>query len=376
MTTRLTRALVAFALTIGVGLAAASAAGADPGDHAGHAVFALTDQATNSVVSYSRSSDGSLAYAGTYATGGAGESASGAAADPLASQGGLALAEGGHVLLAVNSGSNTVSAFDVNGSSLRLVQQVPSFGSFPVSISVHGNVAAVLNSGSTGSVVEYLILGDHLVAIPWSVRSLNLNNTSPPNYLAGAGQVGFSPNGRFLVVTTKSSTSQYEVFAVRGDGFLSLTPTVTNAANGVPFAFVFDPAGRVVAAEAAGSWVTTYSIVPSGALVEINSVSDTQSALCWISTARGYYYGSNAGSGDVSSFTVSPSGTASVLAVSAATAHHGTIDSAASPDGRFLYVESGGAGTIDAFAVNPDGSLSFVQTTTGLPVPFEGIAVS
>jgi len=52
-------------------------------------------------------------------------------------------------------------------------------------------------------------------------------------------------------------------------------------------------------------------------------------------------------------------------------------DAAASPDGRFLYVQTGAAGGVDAFRVGPDGALTPAGSVT---VPGaaggEGIAVS
>jgi 6-phosphogluconolactonase (cycloisomerase 2 family) len=105
-------------------------------------------------------------------------------------------------------------------------------------------------------------------------------------------------------------------------------------------------------------------------------VSDGQGALCWVTSARGVFYGSNAASATVSSFTVSPEGSPSLLTQVAASTHPGTTDSAASPDGRFLYVSSGGSGALDALAVNQDGSLTPLQTLWGLPTSFEGIAAN
>src|SRR5438552_16196201 len=88
--------------------AAASGAGAD------HAVFVQTDDpAGNSIVAYARHDDGTLTFAGTYATGGNGGRAAGAAVDPLASQGGLVYDANHALLLAPNAGSNTVSVFGV-----------------------------------------------------------------------------------------------------------------------------------------------------------------------------------------------------------------------------------------------------------------------
>jgi 6-phosphogluconolactonase (cycloisomerase 2 family) len=367
-------ALVA-GLVSGIGLVATQAvAGAVP-VHRG-AAFVLTDAPTNSVIAYSRAVDGTLTPAGTYATGGAGLSAVGAAADPIASQGGLALAQGDHELLAVNSGSNSVSVFHVDGAQLTLTDQVSSGGSFPVSIATFGSLVAVLNAGSQGSVAEFALVGGHLVALPGQVRSLGLNNTSPPFFVNGPGQVGYSPNGHFLIVTTKSSSNSFEVFGVSPFGRLSDTAAVTPSATPVPFAFSFDRQGDIVAVEAAKSTLSVYSINHDGSLTTIGSVGDGQAALCWVTEARGIFYGSNAGSASVSSFTVAPNGSPSLVNATAGSAFPGTIDSAASPDGRYLYVESGGSGKLSVFATNPSGILTSLQVVTGLPVPYEGIAVS
>ena len=55
----------------------------------------------------------------------------------------------------------------------------------------------------------------------------------------------------------------------------------------------------------------------------------------------------------------------------------GTVDSAASPGGRFLYVQTGAAGIVDEFAVSLGGALTEVGSVT-VPgaVGGEGIAVS
>jgi 6-phosphogluconolactonase (cycloisomerase 2 family) len=253
---------------------------------------------------------------------------------------------------------------------------VPSGGLFPVSITSHDDLVTVLNAGGAGSVNEYRLQWGRLVALNNETRSLGLSNTTPPNYLAGAGQVGYSPNGQFLIVTTKGSSSSYDVFTVGAWGDLSTNATVTAAANAVPFAFTFDASGRIVAAEASNSSVSTYSIGSGGSLTLVGTVKDGQAALCWISGAQGYFFGSNAGGADVSSFGESAAGAPTLLNAKAALTHPGTTDSAVSPDGAFLYVESGGSGALDAFAINADGSLTPIETLWNLPRPYEGIAVS
>ncbi len=371
------RSLAAASLVVGVGVATSLAAGADaPRDNA-HALFVLTDNAgSNSVLSYARSSDGSVALAGTYATGGLGAVAAGAVADPLASQGGLALVNGGRELIAVNPGSNTISVFGVDGTHLYLQQQLSSGGLFPNSVASSGDLVAVLNAGGAGSVAEFRVRDGWLHPLRNQVRSLGLSNTPVPNFLRAPGQVGYTPDGSHLVVTTKLSTNAFDVFSVGDDGQLGASPTVTPALNAVPFAFNFDAAGHLVSAEASTSSVSTYVVNADGSLTPIGTVSDGAKALCWISSANGYVFGDNAGSASVSSFSESASGAPTLVAASAATAHAGTTDSTVSPDGTTLYVESGGAGTLDVYQIGAQGSLTPVETLFNIPVASEGIVAS
>jgi hypothetical protein len=96
------------------------------------------------------------------------------------------------------------------------------------------------------------------------------------------------------------------------------------------FAFTFDAAGRLVSGEAGASSVTTYKIQPGGTLSDPKSQSDGQVALCWILQVRGYYFVSNTGSNNLSSFQIDSSGQPTLLAAVAATTNPGPIDLAAS----------------------------------------------
>ena len=82
------------------------------------AVFVQTNElAGNHVVVYDRGADGRLTQAGTYATGGnGGAAAPGTESDRLASQGSLAYDAGRSLLVAVNAGSDSISAFKVQGA--------------------------------------------------------------------------------------------------------------------------------------------------------------------------------------------------------------------------------------------------------------------
>ncbi|MFL5910645.1 MAG: lactonase family protein [Gaiellaceae bacterium] len=348
----------------------------DGEDGHGKVVFVQTNELTgNQIAVYDRGHDGRLHRAGTYPTGGnGGAAAPGTESDHLASQNSLVYDRPHQLLLAVNAGSNTVSAFAVRGDRLDLMDVEPSGGQFPASIAVHGDLAYVLNSGGTGIVQGYRIDHGGLTPIPDSARSLGLANTNPPNFLMSPGQVGFTPDGGQLIVTTKASTSSYEVFQVGHDGRLSAAPVVTPSATPVPFAFTFGPAGRLVGGEAGASSVTTYRIQETGALTDPKSQSDGQAALCWIRQVRGFYFVSNTASNDVSAFRVDGSGQPVLVAPIAATTNPGPIDLASSDD--FLYVETGITGTVDEFRVGHDGTLAPIGSVDDLPPGIEGIVAT
>ena len=109
----------------------AGALPASAGHHPRHwqsqrqALYVQTDNTTaNSIMVYDRGWNGTLHFAGSYATGGKGGQAAGSAVDPLASQGSLTTAANGQVLLAVNAGSDSVSLFSIAGGDKPLLKQV------------------------------------------------------------------------------------------------------------------------------------------------------------------------------------------------------------------------------------------------------------
>jgi 6-phosphogluconolactonase (cycloisomerase 2 family) len=342
----------------------------------GKVVFVQTNEpAGNRIVVYDRGADGRLSEAGVYPTGGlGGVAAPGTESDTLGSQGSLAYDSAHRVLLAVNAGSDTVSTFRVRGDRLRLVDVEASGGQFPASIAVHDGLVYVLNAGGTGIVQGFRLSRHGVTPISGSARSLGLANTNPPNFLTSPGQVGFTPDGVKLLVTTKASGSAIDVFSVGSDGLLSATPVVNASATPVPFAFTFDPAGRLVSGEAGTSSVTTYQIQPGGMLTDPRSQSDGQVALCWILRVGGFYYVSNTGSNTLSSFEIDASGQPSLLSAVAATTNPGPIDLASSDD--FLYAQTGINGTVDEFHVVGDGTLEPLGTVAGLPSGIEGIAAT
>ena len=373
------RAALASLAVTGAFVGAQGARAADTSGAADPAVFVQTNQPDgNQIVVYDRAADGTLTQAGTYATGGRGGIAVGAPSDHLASQGSLVYDADHRLLFAVNAGSDSLSVFRVDGDVLTLQQVVSSGGGFPASIAVHDNLLYVLNAGGAGILQGFRIDGHQVHPIQGSARTLSLANTDPPFFLTSPGQVGFTPDGRQLIVTTKGSGSTIDVFAVAPSGRLSDTPVLNPSATPAPFAFMFDPASqRLVSGEAGISAVSTYAVGSDGTLSDPHSLSDAQVALCWITRVRGFYYVSNTGSNTLSRYTIDSNGQPSLLTPTGVVAgtEVGPIDSTSAAD-RFLYVENGISGTVDEFRVNDDGSLTSIGTVTGLPPALEGIASS
>ena len=104
--------------------------------------------------------------------------------------------------------------------------------------------------------------------------------------------------------------------------------------------------------------------------------TDGLHALCWVAANGTYQFGSNAGSGAITSYSIGATGTPTVVATTVT--DPGPVDLATSPDGRSLYVETGGSDLLDAFSIQANGSL----VPTGSVAPelpghtgLEGIAV-
>jgi 6-phosphogluconolactonase (cycloisomerase 2 family) len=343
--------------------ATTSAAGHESGDGASGAVFALTDNtAGNAVVAYHRAADGTLTQAGSYATGGRGGVLAGSVVDHTASQGALAYDQAHGLLIAVNPGSDTISVFRVQGDRLSLSQVLPSGGDFPVSVTVHGNHAYVLNALGGGSLYGYRIAGGHLAPIAGSYRALNLGTTAASQFTATPGQVAFTPDGTRLLVTTKATTNDVDVFAVHGDGRLSASPTVNSLPGDVPFAVAFDQAGHVAVAEAGPNAIATFTLSRGGTLTQLDAADTGQMATCWVVRAGRYLYTSNAGSGSVSGYSTSRSG--QLTALGNTTTAAGTVDAASAAGGRFVYVQTGKAGIVDEFAVRAGGALTPIGSVT------------
>ncbi len=297
-----------------------------------------TVQGNNWIVAYGRNADGTLDLIDKYNTGGqGGDFDGGEGLDPLISAYALSKTVDNQFLLAVNAGSNTLSAFSIDQDAygLDLADTQPTNGIGPNSIAhsdrlgpdgVNGLVyvsninreefAGQGEPSQQGSLMGYWLLDDGtLQQIDGSWRAL-ANRPSA---------VQFSPNGDYLVVSSINAGSsalasldenEIVVYAVNSDGSLSAEPTAgatstlredgtgRNNSRNLPSAIGFQIVGDnyVVVTEARefqpdgtppafpalqdGS-VSTWQITSGGGLRPINldvasGVNNTGRTACWL----------------------------------------------------------------------------------------------
>ena len=335
------------------------------------AVFTLSNaSAGNEVLAFDRRADGLLRFAGRVATGGQGTGAG------LGSQGALVLSEDAELLFAVDAGSNEISSFAVDGTSLRRVGRAHSGGTRPISLTVHRDLLFVLNAGGQGNIAGFT------VGARGGLRPLSDSSRPLSNNAADPAQIAFTPDGRHLVVTEKAN-NLIDVYEVSDDG-LAEGPTTHASSGQTPFGFAFRRDGMLVVSEAFGgaegaSALSSYELDDDGAL-QLNSASvpDQQSAACWVAiTGSGRIaFTSNTGSGSISSYRINRCGRLTLIDSVAGDTGAGSAptDMALSRGSRFLFVLDSGTGAISAFGVGRGGALDPITGASGLPTSAVGLA--
>lgn len=341
------------ATLVGLGSVAAQPASAAEG---GVVLTASNTTDRNRVIVWRRAPDGHLTLVRKVRTGGRGTG------DGLGNQGGLSLSANGRWLTVVNAGSDDISQFRLDGTTLRRTDVVRSRGDRPTSVASHGDLVYVLNAGGAGGIQGFRRTADgRLIAIAGSKRPLSGAGVDP-------AQIGFSRDGGWLIVTEVASDriSRYRVDA---DG-VAHGPFVRTSPGAEPFGFDVTPSGIVIVSEAGdhlagASSMSSYRVTPGGRLKVISAAVPTQeTAACWVAvTPDGRYaYETNTPDGSITGFRIAADGSLSILDANGRTALTGAgsapIDLDTSADGRFLYVLLAGTDRIAVFAIDADdGSL-------------------
>jgi len=396
----------------------------------------------NRILVFPRHADGSLGpVSASVATGGQGSGPGQFAPivnDPLGSQSSLITDPAGKFLYAVNAGSGDVSSFTAARGGLALVDRQPSVPAgvagqsnpFPVSLAASTTALYVLNAIGN-SVTGYSVNpAGHLsafqnCALP-ALPAGNPLNAFPATTLSSqqavdtqtAGQVGLSPDGKWLVVVSKegpistttppgASGDQFPFGPTSGSGHIyaypvgsrgrltcgsprsTALPVFADGHGSFPFSFTWSAQGRLLVTEVFGesdqpssvpgglSSVSSYVLNADGTFTLQRNVADPLPVPCWIVRSGdnvfvANFLGPDFGLGAISHFTVAPDGAIADPFPGAAptTALNGgsdPIDVAITGDGRFLYQLAPGPSLAGAtaptyqvypFSVGSDGSLT------------------
>jgi 6-phosphogluconolactonase len=259
-----------------------------------------------------------------------------------AAPGSLAIAPNTKHVYVGNSGTDKVTAFNIEASgALTLIPQTAGTtnpasvnGADPAAIAItqNGQFLYVANSGSN-NVTAFSIGATGLVSLITqsgaNTNPISTGGTTPKS-------MAISPNGSFLYVAN-SGSHNVTVFQIGTNGLLTLVP----------------PAGG-----------TTNPILTGTGATAPNSLT--------ISLDGRFLYSAN-GSGTISAFTIGSDGLLGLVSTSAgnlnpisAGANASPVALTMSPDGRFLYVATNVTtvgGRVSAFTITPE---------TGALVPLAG----
>jgi hypothetical protein len=274
------------------------------------AFYSLSMNTANTVKVFSGNSTGYITYVTEVSTGGAGG----------AVQSQESIYVYGGYLFAVNPNSNTVSLFTISNNdptSITLVgTPVSSGGTYPLSVTAYGGIAAVVNSGDQNGIRTFTYGPSGLVPVAGSDRNLNLNLTNPPVSHTGPAQISFTPDGTGLIISNKDAAPPLFYFNISANGIPSATPATSSDVGMVTFGFTFAANGNIVLTDAAPTGTSSGVIFahvnpfpqgPSFVTPSYVLISE-QIASCWVSFSSkiNHFYVSNLGSGNITE--LSPNG--------------------------------------------------------------------
>jgi 6-phosphogluconolactonase (cycloisomerase 2 family) len=259
----------------------------------------------------------------------------------------------------------------VNGAMLELTKTVP-VGMAPRSVAEHDGRVFVLNTGDATISGFRLVEGD-LVPIEGSMKPL-----STPD----GAQIGFTPDGRALVVTERGG-DKISAYTVGMDGMLGDARTI-DSQGATPYGFAISDEGTLVVTEAFGAAkgaaaASSYRIDGDAIMPGTASIGNGRSEICWavISNDGRYAFTTNFADGAVSRYAIGMDGSLSLEDAKAGITEDGRPglrDEDLSDDGRHLYAIDADQGQVVAWTVDDRGMLTSSGSWGGLPTTIAGLA--
>ncbi|KAJ8495345.1 hypothetical protein ONZ51_g1762 [Trametes cubensis] len=335
------------------------------------AIYFMTNEPDENVImTASINGDGTLSLVNAVAAGGRGLHgvATPPGADGLFSQGGIQASAQGQVL--ATPGSNTIALFSINPKEptdiTPLGDPVSSEGEFPMSLAFNkaGTRLCVLNGGAVAGVNCFTVdktLG--LVSIPNSLRTIALNQTTPPAGPPGtASQITFNDDESKLIASFKGLAPAVGFLAlwdVQPDGSLSteFTKMDTLPGGSLTFSLTPIPGKNAFVSTDPGVGFTVFDLDdPSkGSVIPIPG----QGATCWssFSAKTGNFFLDDVSTATVTEVHVDDNLKASIVKQYPLGSGAGTIDNdVATINGKdFLFVMAAGAASVDVLALDGPG---------------------
>ncbi|OJT14477.1 hypothetical protein TRAPUB_8977 [Trametes pubescens] len=346
---------------------------------AGAVYFITNEPDENRIIAATINTDGTLALDRAVSTRGVG---SHGLTDPLGpdalfSQGAIKASAKGQVLATVNAGSNTVSLFSIDPNAPtninRIGEAVSSEGEFPMSLAFtsDGSRLCVLNGGTVNGVNCFAVdKKAGLKALPNTLRSLGLNQTTPASGPAGsASHLVFSEDGKQLMASVKGvppTPGMIAVWDVADDGSLSADFKALAPPTGglLPFSMTLVPGKNAVLTTDPGVGFDVFDL--SGGNSSSAVTIDGQNATCWssFSTKTGNFYLTDIGTAIVTEVNVDDNLKASIVKQYPQTTGAATIDNdIATVNGKdFMFVLAPGAQTVEVLSLDSPGNAQHVQT--------------
>ncbi|KAF7327820.1 hypothetical protein MKEN_00361800 [Mycena kentingensis (nom. inval.)] len=371
------------------------------------AAYFLTNEPTgNFVVAASIGNDGKLTLRqATPADGagahGLGEPNAAPGPDPLFTQGAVKASAASNLLATVNAGSNTLSVFNIdpqNPTNLDMLgQPIGSGGEFPVSVAFNkaGDSVCALNAGVVNGVACFKVdkTAGTIAPIAGSVRSLNLNQTTPATGPAGTpSHVVFSEDNTKLIASVKGIPPTPGFFAVwdvdattgaLSEDFQASQPT---AGGLLPFSMTIIPGKNAILATDAGLGLDIFDLdaaaqdgVAAGRSTTL--AIDGQSATCWSSFSKktGNFYLTDIGTSLVSEIQLDDNLKPALVKQYPQGDGVATIDNdiVSVGDNDFMFVLAANATQVKVLALNSPGQASDLQTLDiAGPAKAAGLAIN